>query len=194
MRFSIVTAPAAEPISTSNLKAHLNVDSSADDSLIASMAIAARVAIELHTGCVMINQVQKAYLSAFPDGNIELKRAPISSVALIRYRNTDGTYTTVDSADYGLEPFSGPPWPSIIYPIESWPSVELSGGYPVQVQFACGYGSSGSSVNAVLLQALYLTTAHLYENRESTFEVIRGQGLIELPLGIQWLLDPVIIR
>ncbi len=55
--WKLKTAPAVEPISTSEAKLHLKLDSdTTDDTLIAALITAAREIIENMTGRALINQ------------------------------------------------------------------------------------------------------------------------------------------
>jgi len=77
MSLTLNTPPAAEPVTLADAKAHLKVDSTDDDALIASLITAARARAEWHTGRALVTQSWTLWLDAWPQrGIIEIDVRP----------------------------------------------------------------------------------------------------------------------
>ncbi|HEY0282981.1 MAG TPA: head-tail connector protein, partial [Rhizomicrobium sp.] len=85
MSLTLVTPPAAEPVTLAEAKAHLKVDTSADDALITSLIVAARARAEWHSGCAFVTQSWTLWLDAWPrNGLVEIPLPPLQSVTQVR--------------------------------------------------------------------------------------------------------------
>lgn len=178
MTLIIITPPAAEPITLADAKAHLRVDSSAEDAMITMLIQAAREDAEHITGAALITQTWERVLHAFPAGAIKLGRPPVQAITSVKYLDTAGAEQTYSSAAYTLDAVnaSGYVYPSVAYP--NWPSTQLGAVNAVRVRFTCGYGAAGSSVPANVRRWMLLRIGTLYEHRQ---EVLAGVSLAELP-------------
>ena len=188
MALYLVTAPAAEPISTAEAKLHLRVDVSADDALIDTLVGAARQSCESATCRRFITQTWDLHLHDFPlsNGPIVLPSPPVSSVTSITYTDTNGDATVLSSSLYTTDLPAGPQARhGMIYPAyqQSWPQVR---GIPnaVVVRFVCGYGGTGTSVPPALLAAMKLRLGHLYLHRE---QVVTGVMAVTVPQAADML-------
>ena len=54
MSLTLVSPPAAEPVTLAEAKSHLKLDTSDEDTLIASLITAARARAEWHTGRALV--------------------------------------------------------------------------------------------------------------------------------------------
>jgi uncharacterized phiE125 gp8 family phage protein len=178
MSLKLITAPTAEPISLEEAKAHLRVEISDDDILITAMIVAAREAAEAATRRALMPQTWELALPAFPgcadEFKIRLPKAPLASVASLKYVDADGALLPMDSGDYMLDEHSQP---AEIVPAfgTSWPSTR---GQPnaVLVRYDAGYADA-ASVPGQIKAWMLLRIGMLYENRES----VTGMTLTELP-------------
>lgn len=119
----VETAPAAEPITLATVKAHLRVDTQADDALLGIYLQAAREAVEAASGRSLVNKLYRQSHDHFPrhDGHfgaytgplhyrepyynehhrwiekhcIKLLRSPLVSVQKIVYLDQSGTQQTL---------------------------------------------------------------------------------------------------
>ncbi len=66
MTAALITAPALEPVSLADAKAHLRLDSDDDDQLITAAIVAARVHVEALTRRLLIEQGWRVYLDQWP--------------------------------------------------------------------------------------------------------------------------------
>jgi len=190
MNTTIISAPAIEPVTLSEQKAHMRISVPDEDSLIQSLIVASRIIIEKFTGVRMITQIIKGVLDTFPsDDTIILPLAPVISVDEIKTIDTNGAEAVFPSTKYEVDLVSIPNRIKLKNG-ESWkePSIyrEVNG---VEIIFTCGYGSVASNVPEDLKLAIKLLASHFYENREATvFTAIKR--VEELPLGVRYLISP----
>ena len=183
-------APTATPVTTTQLKTHLNVaaDDMAQDAYIASLGAAAVSYVDGHAGVLGRALVTQTWTQAFPGFSICL-RLPVGDViaiSSIKYYDADGVLQTVASTVYTvLTDRRGP----FVTPAtgQYWPSP--AGGRPdaVEVTWTAGFGPAGTDVPAAIRQALMLLVGHWYENRES---VVAGTIAQNVPISSVALLAP----
>lgn len=169
MKTSIVTAPAAEPVSLADAKLHLRVETAytADDAYITALITLAREYVELVTNRKLITQTWKYYPEGWPCRDyLSIPYGMLQSITSITYYNTDGSSATMSSSDYIVESATDPGRVVLAYG-ESWPSETLYPSNPIHIQFVCGYGLAGSSVPTPIIQAIKIMVADMYEQRES---------------------------
>jgi uncharacterized phiE125 gp8 family phage protein len=81
MSLQLLAPPAAEPVTLAEAKAHLKLDTSDEDALVAALITAARARAEWHTGRAFVTQRWRLRLDAWPQqGVIELPLPPLVSV------------------------------------------------------------------------------------------------------------------
>ena len=187
MTLKLITAPAAEPITLAEAKAHLRVDASTDDAIITAMIQAVREQAEHETGRALITQTWERVLDAFPAVEIELGRLPVASITSIKYLDANGAQQTLDSSQYLLDADTAPGW---VLPVADavWPATADSAN-AVRVRFVAGYGASGAAVPASVRAWMLLHLGALYRQREA---FASGQPVAALPdLFVAALLDGV---
>lgn len=165
MSLTLATAPSGEPISTATAKAHLRVDTTADDTLIGSLITAARLRIDGRDGFLgraLLTQTWDLWLDAFPGCEIRLPLAPAQSVTHVKYTDTDGVLQTLDTALWQLDTKSTVARLLPAYN-EVWPSTRAVPN-AVNIRFVAGYGAA-SDVPQAIIQHLLLVIGHWYENR-----------------------------
>lgn len=180
MALTLVTAAAAEPVTTAALKSFLRVSHSAEDTDIASLGKAARAVIEKYLRRALVTQTWKQTMDCFP-GTIELKLNPVTSITHVKYYSTAGTLTTLTvTTDYVSDLAQEP---ARIIPAygKSWPSTKYGQLAQVEVQFVAGYGASTVVPDAITTAIKNLVT-HWYENRAPADDSI--------PSGIKAMLAP----
>lgn len=187
MTFKLITAPTAEPITASDLKAHLRKDTSDEDALITALIVAAREQVEHLTGRALMPQTWDLLLDEFPDGDIALGKLPVASITSVSYTDIDGATQTVSSGDYVLDADALPGWVRLAYG-KSWPSTRDVAN-AVAVRFVAGYANA-AAVPQSIKQAMFLMCAHWFENRELT----ATRELYEIPVAANALLQPSRLR
>jgi uncharacterized phiE125 gp8 family phage protein len=188
MTLKLITAPATEPVTASEAKSHLRVDTTADDTLIGTLITAARQHVENHLRRALITQTWELVMDAFPAGDvIRLPRPPLVSVTSIKYTDVAGSESTFSSAAYVVDTDSTK-GRVVLKSGESWPSDTLAAANGVRVRYVAGYGSAAAVPNPIR-QAVLLLIGTLYENRESVL-VAQGVTVAQLPFGVEALLMP----
>ena len=189
MTLQVVYPPAVEPVSLADLKSHLKVDTSSDDTLITSLGIGARDYIERVTRRTMIYTGYQLLMNTYPGQEVHLPRSPVSqqSAGTVfafatpqnQYLNLTGSLITLTpGTDYEYDLYHNPPR-LVLPPMVYWPWTQLGKTNAVQIQFVAGYGPDGTSTPEMLKTAIKLLTAHWYQNREAV-----GQAGAELPLAV----------
>lgn len=168
-------APAAEPLTLDEAKAHLNVDSDHEDALITSLIVAARRHAEAKTNRVLITQTWRQDLDAFAACQIELARVKVASVTSVTYLDPDGARQTLDAGLYGLYGDDSTAWIQPAYGL-TWPSCRVWPG-SVQITFVAGYGNA-AAVPQEIKQWMLLQVGALYAQREG---LAAGGPVTEVP-------------
>lgn len=169
MALTLFTAPIAEPVTRQEAKDFARITTTADDTLVDALIVAARRQIEQLTRRVLVTQTWDLTLDAFPDGNeqIEVPLPPLQSVTSISYTDTDGVGQTVLVADYVVDAKSEP---GRIVPAfgKTWPSTRDIVN-AVAVRFVAGFGLA-VAVPESLKTAVKALVAALYEHRETVMD------------------------
>lgn len=185
MPLVLTSGPAAEPVTVAEAKAHMRVDGSAEDALIASLILTSRLHIETALGLALMTQSWRLVLDEWPrPGPVAVPIAPVQSVEAVNVRSLGGAITVVEPAEYVLDGASRPP--RLVAVNGSWPAPgRKTGG--IEIELTAGYGSTAASVPAPIRQALLLLVAHWYEHREP-IEV--GKTSTRIPDAVSDLLLP----
>lgn len=166
---SVITPPATEPLTLSEAKLYLRVDSSTEDALITSLIVTARIVAEQYLQRSLISQVRKITFNDYSFAVISLPFGPVQSVDSIKLIARDGTETSINSAYYTLTAGNE--------------KVVLDSGLlgnKVEVTYTAGYGEEGE-VPENIRQGMLIHIATLFENRGE------GGGI---PKGVEELYRP----
>ena len=182
MGFKLITGPATEPVSLTEAKLHLKIETAdtADDSLIAIFIQAAREMAEQYTRRAFISQTWELQMDCFEEDDYSLI-TPCSSITSVKYYDASGVEQTVANTVYGLSTSSEPHELFLKYG-QLWPTVRGQED-DVKIRFVAGYTTLPASIKAAML----LIIGHLYENRE---DVVVGRQVADLPKGSEYLLNP----
>jgi uncharacterized phiE125 gp8 family phage protein len=174
----LYTAPAVEPVTVSEAKTHLRVDTSDDDTYIGALITAVRMKFEEETGRALITQTYDYYLHEVPGAKIRLPKPPLQSVTSVKFVDTSAVETTVTSTDYIVDTTRTPGVVVLKYD-KTWPSVTLRETGGVRIRFVAGYGLA-VAVPELIKSIIKLGVGSMYENREGTM-VAQGVTVMELP-------------
>lgn len=162
MHLHLVTAPSAEPVSLTAVKAFLRVDGSDEDTLITSLAKAAREKGEELSRRAFITQTWDMTFDCWPyDFRQRVYRPPLQSITSVKYldrSNVEHTFT-----NYVVDARSEPG--VIIFNSLPSDTLQLSGA--ITVRFVAGYGAAGSNVPERINNLILALTAWWYESRET---------------------------
>ncbi|MGE3487917.1 MAG: head-tail connector protein [Nitrospira sp.] len=178
----VITNPVLEPVTMPEMREHLRVEHTEEDTLIDSLIIAAREMCELTTRRSFITQTLRLSLAEWPGCNyIRLMRPPLQSVVAVRYINEDGMTQTFVSSNYVVDTDGER---VVLQNNAVWPATTLQAGSPVTVDYVAGYGNEPQYVPERYRQAIRLLAAHWYENREVAAE----KQQYEIPYAVKALL------
>lgn len=184
---TLVTPPASEPVTVDEAKAFMQVDGTADDSLISILIATARRSAEEYTKRSFMEQTWRLALDCFPgepDGlpyqlaptwtydarNIELPRGPVSEIVSIKTFSTANVESTVDPASYELVDDR-----VMLNSGYSWPS-DLREAGAVHVEFK----AESDPLPEPIKTAILMHATALYENR----------ACADMSAGVKAMLDP----
>jgi len=182
------TDPAVEPVSVSEAKAHLRVDTDDDDTYIGTLITAARQWAETYLDRSLVYTQWEMKLDMFP-WEIEMPRPPMAqdgtttAVSITYTLNESLGTATLSTSDYRVDRAATPGVARTNYG-GSWPS-HLADQNSVTVTWWGGYGASGSDVPAAIRHAILMHVGHLYERRLAADNVASN----EVPFGVKALLD-----
>lgn len=181
MPLQLTTPPSLEPISLVEAKAHLKIDTTDEDTLIAALIAAARTRAEWHTGRAFLTQSWTQWLDEWPQTNcVEIALPPLQNLTEIRFYRADDTAVILDASSYQVDAASAPARvslkPTTLPPLNPRPL------NAVAIDFTAGYGDEADDVPAPLREAILELVAFLHEHR--------GDAPAELPPNIAAMLAP----
>lgn len=172
-----LSGPAVEPLTLDEVKLHLRIDGTEEDSLLSACITAARRSCEGYLRRALITQRWQYYLDAWPGAVVRLPRPPLLAVTAIRIHDAAGMAVTMDPSDYEVDPASTPG--RIAARGGGWPQPgRRMGG--IEITFDAGYGPSWNDVPQDIRQGLLMTVAVLYEGRGS------ADGDLPRPVAALW--------
>jgi uncharacterized phiE125 gp8 family phage protein len=184
MALVLTAAPAAEPISLAEAKAHLRVDADEEDALIISLIVAARLLIERTLGLALVTQTWSYFLDAWPQACcITLPLTPVQAVNAVTLHDDDGGAAVINASGYTADVLSTP----ARLLLKTAPSAAVRAFNGFEVAFTAGYGDDGTDVPQPIRHAILLLVAHWFERREP---VELGPGPQEVPAIVAGLLQP----
>lgn len=167
-------------IALNDVKRHLNIDHSRDDTLIDQYIAGAIAATENYTG-ITIKQSEKIKMFDCFASRMELS-TPLTAVIEITYYDADGmeqvlpaeTYDYVTGLYGYLELGYG----------KKWPVIQSGRSRAVKIRHTAGYTSLTLPFDIKI--ALMAMIGQMYENREPTAAI----QLYEVPMSYHYLLGP----
>ena len=186
------TAPAVEPVTVAEAKAHLRVDTSDDDTYIGTLVTAAREWVEAYLDRTLVNTQWRLRLERFPIDSqypIDLPRPPVVSsgtatAVTITYTADTGGTATLSTAQFRVQRFETPGRVTTVYG-GTWPA-GMEDNDAVVVTWWAGYGPSGSSVPAAIRHAILMLVGFWFENRST---VVVGSISKPLEFAVESLLS-----
>ena len=173
-----VVKPIIEPLSLAEIKSHLRVDDSSDDEMLSTIIQVAREQVEDITRRALLTSTWDFVLQEWPVENyIKLPYGNLQSVTSVKWKDTDGTETTLTpTTDYLVET-NGENVGRVVLPYgEIWPSDTLYPSNPITIRFVCGW-TAASLIPAKIRAACKLIAGDIYQNREG--KILTGQSYQE---------------
>jgi len=179
---SVTSAPAAEPVTVDDIKAHSRVDLADEDGWIRDAISAARRLCETFTKRAFVTQTLRLSLDQMPAWEFYLPRPPLVSVTTIKYQDSSNVQQTISGSAYTVDTYSEPGRITPAYNT-SWPTGIVHTN-AIEVIYVAGYGAA-SAVPASIKQAIKMTVESWYQERGT--QVI-DQTVAELPMSAKSLL------
>jgi len=159
MILSRTIAPATEPVTLTEAKAHLGVTITDDDVRLNSLITAAREWAESYTGQAFVSQTWAAYFDDFPLGDTIRLPGPLLSITSVGYVDQDGELQAF--ADYTLDAAGG----RIFLDYDAdWPDVRNIEN-AVTITFVAGYETMPESIKS----AIKLQVEMLYDRPDTAY-------------------------
>jgi len=164
----IDTAPTEYPVSLSEVKTHLRLetDDTTEDTHLSALIDAAVLQAEDLTGRRLVTQTWEAVFDSWEAVECVLPFGNLQSITSVKYQDEDNETQTVSPDDYqvvGVNTDCG----GLVFPAESdfdYPSIwDVE---PISVKFVCGYGDA-EDVPEPIKHVIKLIVADLYAFRES---------------------------
>lgn len=179
MTVEITGTPDLDSIITvAQLKEHLRVDHTDEDTLIEALRDAAIAWIEDVCNTRLGDVSAVGYIDYFY--NVRFPIGPINSIASVTYLDTANATQTLPAAKYWFDIKTK----SARITFDNTPDLYDDTFNAVQVNMTVGYAEA--DIPQPLVHAIRLLVGHLYENRQT----VTGFKMHELPLGIYSIISP----
>ena len=185
MPLVLTAAPEREPVSVSEAKDYLRIDSAVEDPVVASLILAARLHIEGALDIAMVTQSWSLFVDCWPeDGRVSIPVGPLKSVDSVKVYDANDTAQTVSPETYVVDLSLLRPrlvrQAGAVWPIPGRPA------NGIKIALTAGYGDTTDKVPQPIRQAVLMLAAHWYEQREP----VVFDRPDELPHGVADLLKP----
>ena len=178
-----IAAPAAEPLTLAEVKAHLRIEGAAEDDYLLGLIRVARAHLERSTGLCLITQSFRLVLeSVSEDRVIQLLKGPVQAIDAIRVYDGAGTPRALSVPLLALDR-EGPPVRLRLPASLDLPMAENG----IEIEFTAGFGASGAEVPDSLKRAMLLHVARMFDYRGAV--TLDNQPAV-LPDGYERLVQP----
>jgi uncharacterized phiE125 gp8 family phage protein len=181
--FKVVTPATSNPITLTEAKTHLKVDTTADDTFITNLIKSATSSAQEYTNRFFIATTIQQVGDKWEDIS-NLLKSPVASVTNIKYVDTSGSLQTLNTNVYFVDDVNKPARIGL-KPNQSFPEI-IDRLNAVQVNYVVGIAAGPDEVDEGIRQALLLTIGNWYQNRQA---VVTGTIATELPMNAKFLLD-----
>ena len=178
MGLELITAPATEPVTLAEAKAHLRVDAADEDALITRLIAAAREQAERLTGRAFIAQSWILRRDSWPENParaLEIPKPPLIEIASVSVYDRSGAQIILSNDLYIVDDASAPG--RVVLKRTCVLPADPREADAVAIAFDAGYGEDASDVPAAIRTAVLHLTAHLYESRGDKNAVPPAQAL-----------------
>lgn len=182
----LITAPAEEPVTVDELKSHLRLSGTSEDTYLTALISEARLAIEDQINIAMVDQTWEVALdrwgaantpwwdgvrdgaitelyAASASASVELPRWPLGSVTSVKVYDEGSNETSVTVADVFDVDTYRTPGRMTLKSGSTWP-VATRASNAIIIRYVAGYGGA-SDVPATLKRAVRQVAAYMYEHR-----------------------------
>jgi len=181
---TLITGPAAQPISLEEVKEHLYivVTDGTRDNYLSDIQDSAVDQFQSDAEYQVMEATYKLTLKDFPYDVIDIPLIPVSSITeLLYYTDSTTTDTLVLDTDFY---FVKSDRSAQLFPVDSWPSA-ADRPDAVQITFKAGF-STQSQIPARLLHGIKFLLGHYHENRQN---VVAGPNVQKIPQSYEAIVD-----
>jgi len=183
----LVTAPATEPVTLAELKTHLRITGTDEDTFLTQAIEDARQEVEDATGLALLTQTWRLTLDRWPPGeevwwdgmreghidviyandkrgHVILPRYPLQSITSVTVYDDNGDSTVVTVAttfDIDTQHLRGR---MALQRGATWP-IATQTINAIEIVYVAGYGANATDVPSPIRRAIRQMAAHLYEHR-----------------------------
>lgn len=185
MAATLLTGPAAEPLTLAAAKAFLRLAHDDDDALVTDLIVTARTHVERVTRRALITQMWRIVLDHWPShGRLTVPIAPLREVAAARVYDGGGVAHVMDLQAFVPDLAATPPVIGFVPWAMPVPGRSTAG---IEIDVDVGYGPAAEDVPEPLRHAVRVLVAHWYENRAVVSQDGRSGAL---PVGVSALIAP----
>jgi len=156
--------PASAVLTPADMRAHLRIDHTDQDTMLAGLIEVATRSCESEAGIQCINATYEIRLPYWWKQVLQIPRAPLVSVSSVQYVDDAGSTQTLSAENY-------------VVPVGTWYSrLHRADGatmpvlgqvpQPVTVTFVAGYGTEASDVPQDVRHWIMLLASHYYSHAE----------------------------
>jgi uncharacterized phiE125 gp8 family phage protein len=189
MSLTLISPPAAVPISLAELKAQCRAFEPDEDAVLAGYVRSATDHIEATTGLRLITQAWSWSVDWLPvrmNGYLRLPLAPAQSVTSITYLDANGAEQTLDPVVFTLNGGR-----VALAPNKAWPSV-WHGLDVATITFVVGFGDDHNAVPEAIRQAVQMLAAYWFAQREAAS--VGDHPISDIPFSVRQILEPYRVR
>lgn len=201
----IKTAPLVEPVSAAELRGHLRLDDTSEDTYLGTLISEARQFIEDMSGLALIDQTWTLTLDTWPHAErnkwwdgveqghisqlqgqalaVALPRYPLSSISSVKVYDEESNETTVTVATSFDVDTDSMPGRLALQSGATWPAA-LRPTNAIKIEYVAGFGTAATNVPAALKRAVRILAAYMYEHRG---DCDNGNAMVDS--GAQALVD-----
>lgn len=177
----LITPPAIEPVTVSEVKIYAHIDHTVDDALIAQWIKTARILAENYQRRAYYEQVWELSFDDFPTLPFLIPRPPLVSVDFIHYYDKDDVMTNMALSEFIVDTNHEPGRLAHAYDYD-WPTEILRPIDAVRIRYTCGYQNMFSTTTTYaplnipipenVIDAIYLYCTWRNENRAGEVEKV----------------------
>jgi uncharacterized phiE125 gp8 family phage protein len=187
------TDTSTEPITVSEAKAHLRVDTTDDDSYITSLIKVARQSAEISLRRSLgVNQVYQVAYKTYPtvQRKLRIPNPPFISISSLKYFDLSNTEHTVSSDNLVVDSTGDTNAFVAIKSSTIFQEISFEKIAPVVLTYTAGY-SDVADIPQPIIQGMYLLLSHYYDTREP----ISYTGTpIAIPRSVDFLFNQYKVR
>jgi len=169
-RLKLITGPAVEPVTLSEVKNNASITHCVYDTEIARWIKSCRRHAEKYMRRSLVTQTWEVSFDSWPCSTIDLPRSPVQSITSVTYYDYEDTPIVISSDNYRLDISASPARLSTVYGY-TWPSVTLRSTDAVKIRYVTGYGDVAATVPNEIKDGIIMHATERYNSRAGEFDM-----------------------